>query len=357
MGPISAERFDAQLLTRREARSAQDVVGRLLAVQAQDPRGARLAVRSRSVGLLASGVDRALSTDRSLVIGWLNRWTLHLVLAEDYWWLHALTTPQTLPSSARRLAQEGVDAAAAERALDTLRRALVHGPLSRAEIGARLASADVPTAGQAVAHLLRLAAAEGILVRGPVAGGPTGDFEQHYVLAQDWLGGPGKIDRDVSLARLAERYLAGHGPAAERDLARWAGIPLGSARAGLRAIAGALADRDDGLAALAGRSVEQTLPPPRLLGAFDPLLLGWRSRADVLGPHEAAVVSGGVFRAFALVDGRAAGLWGLCGTGVRITPFGPLEPGPRAALQAEEADVERFLGATVADRDRIVPTP
>ncbi len=88
------ERFAAQLLTGEPARTPEAVTGRLLAVQAQDPRGARLAIRPRSAGLTAADVDRALTADRSLLITWLNRGTLHLVRAEDYWWLHPLLTPR-----------------------------------------------------------------------------------------------------------------------------------------------------------------------------------------------------------------------------------------------------------------------
>ena len=73
-----------------------------------DHAGARLAVRARTSGLLATDVNHALTADRSVVVSWLNRGTLHLVLAEDYWWLHQLTTPQLATGNARRLAQEGV---------------------------------------------------------------------------------------------------------------------------------------------------------------------------------------------------------------------------------------------------------
>ena len=48
----------------------------LLAVQAQDPRGARLAIRARTTGLTAADIDRR-STTAALVISWLNRGTLH----------------------------------------------------------------------------------------------------------------------------------------------------------------------------------------------------------------------------------------------------------------------------------------
>ena len=67
-----AERCRAQLLSGRPVGSPEDVAQRLLAGQAQDPRGARLAVRARTVGLLATDVDRALTQDRSLVVDWLT---------------------------------------------------------------------------------------------------------------------------------------------------------------------------------------------------------------------------------------------------------------------------------------------
>src|ERR1700723_3409036 len=118
------ERVSAQLLTGPPARSAAAVTGRLLAVQAQDPRGARLAIRVRSAGLTAADVDRALTADRSLLITWLNRGTLHLVRSADYWWLHQLTTPPLLTGNARRLSQEGVSPAAADRGVQAIERAL-----------------------------------------------------------------------------------------------------------------------------------------------------------------------------------------------------------------------------------------
>jgi hypothetical protein len=244
MTPLAA-RLTAQLLAGEPAGDAVAVAERLLAVQAQDPRGARLAVRARTLGsgTSASDVDRALTEDRSLVISWLNRGTLHLVRRQDWPWLHALTTPP--------------------------------------------------------------------------------------------------------LAELARRYLAGHGPASDRDLARWAGLPLRDARAGLDAIAPQLTQRPDGLVDLVGRAPAASLPPPRLLGAFDPLLLGWTSRAEVLGEHadSGIVTSNGVFRPFALVRGRAVATWRLARGAVALAPFGPLAERDAAALKRDAADVARFLGA------------
>ena len=101
-------RLASQMLAGPPGTSVGGVVGRLLAVQAQDGRGARLSVRSRSTGLEAADVDRALSSERSLVVSWLNRGTLHLVRTEDYWWLHQLTAPRLARRSEARLRQLGV---------------------------------------------------------------------------------------------------------------------------------------------------------------------------------------------------------------------------------------------------------
>ncbi|HEY3977790.1 MAG TPA: winged helix DNA-binding domain-containing protein [Streptosporangiaceae bacterium] len=335
-----AERFAAQLLTGEPARSAEAVTGRLLAVQAQDPRGARLAIRVRSAGLTAADVDRALTQDRSLLITWLNRGTLHLVRSEDYWWLQPLLAPRLAVANARRLAQEGVTPADADKAVAVIEESLAaEGPLTRPQLRDRIAAAGVRTEGQALVHELLLACLRSVAVRGPMAGG------QHaYVLVRDWLGTPPPFDRDAALAELAGRFLAGHGPATDRDLARWAGLPVGDARRGLAAIAGQLAQREDGLVDLAAEPRGAEIPPPRLLGSFDPLLHGWVSREPILGPHRGIVTVNGVFRPFALVDGRAVATWGLAAGAVTMGWLQEVPAAARAALAADEADVRRFLG-------------
>jgi hypothetical protein len=338
---MTAERLTAQLLAGPPARDPVAVAQRLLAIQGQDPRGVRLAVRARSRGLRAADVDRALTAERSLLITWLNRGTLHLVRTEDYPWLHALTAPPLFTGNARRLAQEGVDAGAADRAVAVIEAALEReGPQTRDQLVERLRSAGVPCEGQAAIHLLFRASLLGVAVRGPMVG------RQHaYVLVRDWIGATAPVDRDLALAELARRFLAGHGPAGDRDLARWAGLPLRDVRAGLAAIAPELEERADGLVDLAGRPAAWELPPPRLLGAFDPVLLGWVDRGPILGDHAARVIAGGLFRPFALAEGRAVGVWSWSRGEVALTPFGRLSRELRAGLEADAADVQRFLGA------------
>ncbi len=301
------------------------------------------------------------------MISWLNRGTLHLVRSEDYWPLHRLTTPQLEAGCARRLGQEGITPAEADRAAGLIERFLTSdGPLTRAQLAGRLQAAGVRTQGQALVFLLFLTSLRGISVRGPMIG------KQHaHVLARDWLGAPPAApDRDAGLGWLARRYLAGHAPATDRDLAKWAGLTLRDARRALRHIAAELVEGEDGLLRLApaagrpgpaggaGSAGDQgaaggpgpaggrdragpgpgpALPPPRLLGVFDPLLHGWQSRAAVLGRHEPDIVRGGMFGSFALAGGRAVGTWGLAGEQVSLTLLERVSPESRRALEADAA--------------------
>jgi len=353
MGPraLRRRRAAAQLLHPRTARPAADVVRALLAVQAQDLRAARLALRARSAHLSAAAVDAALTSERSLVVAWLARGTLHLVAAEDHGWLLGLTAPAQEAGARRRLTQLGVTLDQAERAVRVIEGALAAaGPQTRAELAGALENAGLPTQGQILPHLLAAAARRGLTVLGPV----RDDGTQAFALTRDWLGAAARLPlagerRHTALAELARRWLAAHGPATAADLAAWSGLPLRDARAGLaaidaRGVAGELVDLRD-------RPPAPRHIAPRLLGAFDPYLLGWKDRSFAVAPEHAASVhpGGGVLRAVATDDGVVVGTWTLRrrpgGAAVRLEPFAaPPPPALARALDADAADVARFEG-------------
>ena len=240
---IRRQRAAVQLLHRPPGYGAVDVVRTLLAVQAQDLRAAKLALRARGELFNAADVDAELSDRRTLVRGWLGRGTLHIVAREDYWWLLALTARARYTMNLRRLREEGVSQDDAERALKIIESALAgEGPLSRAALAARIAKEGIRTEGQATAHLVLFATLRAVSMLGPVRHG-----NQLFVLARDWLGEPEPPDRDAALAELARRYLTAHGPASAQDLAAWIGLPLRDARAGLEAIASEVVEVGDDL--------------------------------------------------------------------------------------------------------------
>jgi hypothetical protein len=338
--PLLAARLAAQLLSGPPALGVVEATRHLLAVQGQDPRAARLALRARTACGHVSAVDHALTAERSLIITSVNRGTLHLIAAEDEPLLHALTTPQLLSNSDRRLRQEGVSEAAARRGITAIVKALGDdGPMTRAQLRAVLERAQVPTARQAMVHVLFRATLDGLIIRGPMIG-----REHAFALVADWLGERPKIDRDRALAELARRYLAGHGPAGDRDLAKWAQLPLRDARAGLQAIASELDYRADGLVDLP-RNDLVPLPPPRLLGPFDPLLLGWCSRGLVLDDPQEVVTTNGIIKAIALIDGRAAGTWTMPRGHVELRLWGQPSRATTEGLRYEASAVEAYLAA------------
>lgn len=343
-------RASAQLLHRPgRSRSVADLVRRMLAVQAQDSIAAKLALRARARGLTAAGVDAAIA-DRTVVRAWGPRGTLHLICADDLDWLVPLVGPPRVAGSLRRLAQLGVPGTAAAL-VDAVVGALAgQGPLTKAELGDRLAAAGVPARGQGIVHLAALGAFHGRVLLGPDrAGKPT------YVHAADWLGREIAMERDAgrALAELARRYLGARGPAEPSDLAAWSGLPLRDARAGWAAIGAELVESEYGgraLYRLRRRAPGRTAAAAgtvRLLPAFDEYLLGWRTRDLAVRPEHAGAVhpGGGIIQPTVVSAGWVVGTWRLPGGTPTVTLFDvpPVAP-DSGALAVDSDDVVRFLG-------------
>ena len=342
---IATSRLSAQLLGLEQSSSVEGVVHRLLAIQAQDDRAFRLAVRARSSGLGIAAIDDALSSSRTLVVSWLCRGTLHLVGADDYWWLHQITAVRRLTGNATRLRQLGVSEKQTEAAVRAILGEVALRPSTRKELAAVLEDAGLPVAGQALIHLLNAASLRAHLVRGPMRG-----REHCFVDAERWLERPpAALGRGELLARLAGRYLRGHGPASAQDLAAFCGITLGDARRGLDAIAADTLDLGNGIVRLRSQALTDVPPPPRLLGMFDPVLHGWADRSFVLGAYPGVVTSNGMFRATALVAGRVVGTWSIPSGVVTLQTPRPLTRRVRDELGRQAHDVLRFLGLAPAD--------
>lgn len=348
-------RMRSQRLSGRRPSSVHDAVRGVGALQAQDTSAARLAVRCRTEGLDARAVTRACNDERSVVRTWAMRGTLHMVAAEDAGWLVGLLGPIFAAAGRRRRLQLGLDDETCARALAALRDSLAsRGPLSRAEVvrEVRVRGVPVDAEGQAPAHLVAYAAMRGLICRGP----DRERDEPTYVLLDDWVGGRLGREPDASLAELARRYLSGHGPAGPGDFASWAGVGAALARRGFQLIAGELrevqvAGETAWMPADGRGPAHLTAPRPcvRLLGAFDAYLLGYRRRDLALAPafQRRIQAGGGWIHPAVVVDGRVVGTWRLQRRGqelaVRVESFERLSAGTHSGLEAEAADVGRFL--------------
>jgi Winged helix DNA-binding domain len=98
-------------------------------------------------------------------------------------------------------------------------------------------------------------------------------------------------------------------------------------------------------------AAERWLGP--LLPSFDPWLLGWRGRGHAVRARHARAVlpGGGILKPVLAVDGRVLGLWSTRRRASRLelalAPFGRLPRAVREGVEAEAADLGRFLGTRV----------
>jgi hypothetical protein len=296
-----------------------------------------LSVRARLPGATAERVEQARVERRSVVRTWCVRGTLHLVAAEDLTWLLPALAPVFVRGNARRRAQLGLDDDRYARALVHLRRALSDGPLTRAHIRERLREADTPIEGQAAPHLLGRAALEGVVCLGPDEDGhPT------YVLLDDWLGRLKLLPRDAAVAQLVARYVKAYGPAVTpNDCAAWSGLPMADIRAAWKSPA------PEQIVSTGRHTQASGAHAVKLLPAFDTYLLGYASREAVLPPAYARRIhpGGGVIRPSVLLDGRVVGTWSLSRPkrAIQVVEFETLPSDARPSLEAELADVRRFL--------------
>jgi Winged helix DNA-binding domain len=332
---------------------AETVVAHLVGVQAQLLGSAGLALAARTNGLTEGAVTAARMEERSIVLTWAMRGTLHLFTADDFDRFVPLVTEPHVGRSLRRLREEGVPPGDAERACDLIERMLSRdGPLTRAEIVARLRRRRIRTDGQAIAHLVWLAAAQRGVCFGPDRGG-----ERTFVLARDWIGAPKpRTDHEDALRELALRYVRSHAPATADDFSAWSGLRLRDARRAWAAMAPYATHVRTPFGVMTSpraRLAEAPAGVMRLVPDLDEYLLGWRDRGFAVPPeHRRDVNAGGGFvRPTVLRDGTAIATWRIERTPSRavldVRSFNRPTAATRRAVLAEANRLKAFLQRSV----------
>ena len=325
----------------------------IAAVQAQDTFAESLAVRVRIEGVTASDVEETRAEERSVVRTWAMRGTLHLLPSEDVRWILRLIGPTMVRKFRRRREELGLTPEVYGRAVEVMREALgEYGALTRRQIAGQWAEHGLPSEGQGVPHLLCRASLEGVICFGPTVGG-----QATHVLPDSWLGdGSDVADPGAELAR---RYVSAYAPTTPEDYGAWSGLPVKEVRSAFESIEDEMLKVDvEGTpmwmpcthGGILDEAMSDESPAIKMLGAFDPYLLGYRTRDLGVGPELLKRVhpGGGIIRPIILVDGRAVATWARKRSGRKLTitvsPFESLSDEVRAGIDGEVEDIGRFLG-------------
>ena len=321
-----------QLLLERKALPLPRAVEQMGCVQAQYAPSTYLGLWSRVAGLRREAVTRALER-RSLVQGTLMRNTIHIVSRRDYW-------PLVVAIRSERMAWsrsvQGTEERDVRRAAERLRRFLADGPRGQMEI------ADAGLWAPGVGIWLDL-------VRVP----PSGTWERRradlYGLAEDWVGPQPELAVVDARRHLVRRYLGAFGPAARKNIAKWAGVRVGELVEALDGLelrrfrdehGGELLDLPQAPLPPGG-----TPAPVRFLPTWDATLLVHARRTGILAEEHRKrifhVRNPQSERTF-LVDGRVAGAWRHEGGRVALEPFSRLPRGARDQLEEEAERLAAF---------------
>ena len=346
---IARWRLRTQHLVEPRLPTATDVVGSLLAVQAENPGQSAWAVAVRTAEPDPADLASALADGR-VVRTHVMRPTWHYVTADDLPWLLELTAPRIRPTFREQLRTlHGLDDGRVERLGGLVYDALAGGRhLTRPQLADELAAAGHQLTGQALMHLLGELELQGLLCSGaPVEG------VHSYALLAERVPSPRRLDREQALAELALRYATGHGPVTTDDLAYWATLTLTDARAGLAAVADRLECFDhDGRTFWHAPGEEPPAAPQRpvahLLQVLDETYRGYQDSRWVIDaagvvPRVRATAIG-----MALVDGQLVAAMKRTVTARRVTfelrPHASWSPGMLGHVEEAAAAYGAFLG-------------
>ena len=319
VGPVASlrrERLRSHRLSA-PASTIAEAAAHMLATQAQEFWGGRLALAARTRGApTLSEVDAAF--DRGEIVrSWTIRGTIHIIPARDLAWVLSVTGQRQLDKAAGVHRREGIDAAEVVRAERTVRAALRGGNgLARKDLFAVLESGGISTAGQRGYHLLYALATRLVLCQGPVVARTNGPSrEQLWVLFDEWIADA--ASPADPLAEYFVRYIASHGPAGARDFAWWSGLPLGMSRAAAEAASDRLQIVDDDPESqyvVAGSALRRSAAAPDVvaLPPFEEYYLSYVDRTVPCAPEFLRAIGpgmNGVVRPILVARGEIVGVW------------------------------------------------
>ncbi|TDD43834.1 winged helix DNA-binding domain-containing protein [Nonomuraea terrae] len=331
-----------QFLLERADLAALEVIGHLVAMQAQEPNWPYVGLWSRIRHFTHADLTTLLAEGRVVRSGFL-RSTMHLVAADDFRRLRPVLQPvlnRTADSAHFRRDNAGLDP---ETLVAEGRALLQTGPLPRRDLARHLATLHPGRDSRILAGEIEL--------RTPLIHDPATASWGGWGTRSSVTVSAAAVDalHPAALRELIRRYLAAFGPATVADVQAWCGLTrldqiISEMGADLCHYTGPdgqrLLDLPD-----APLPDPDTPAPVRLLPAYDNALLGHADRGRIIADADRKHVAPGQARVLptVLIDGYVRGTWSFTAGKVRLTPFRPLSAAEQQAVDHEISQVLPFL--------------
>jgi hypothetical protein len=327
----------------------------MTAVQAQDFPAAKWALGRRVPGSRDAAIQAAFDEGRLLRTHML-RPTWHFVAPSDIRWIQQLTSPHVKRITASYLRKLELDAELVGRSFGVILQAIQgKGPLTKLAVHTTLSEHGIELDLHRLGFVIMEAELDAIICSGPMQG------KQHsYALLDNRVSNEVALTGDEALAELTRRFFESHGPATDREYARWSGFTLTSARRGLEMVKGSLTSVEiDGKVHWFGNPapVVDVLPDAAyLLHEYDECYLTYPTVNFPDLPHASASAQweDAFFRPI-IINGIRAGTWRRSiarkQVNVEASPFARLS---RKQMDLLEAEIERF-GAFLEMPAKLIP--
>jgi hypothetical protein len=307
---VSNIREAGQRISLTEFNTAPEIVGWMGAIQAQDYSMAKWAVGCRLTDSSDEKVEASFDNGE-IIRTHVMRPTLHLISANDIYWMTELTAPRIKPGLKSWNKKFELTDSILKRCNHLIEKKLLNGlSLTRGEISEEFNKEKIKTDENRLYHILVCAELDGIICSGPRKNG-----KHTYALLRERVPYRNVYTRGESLAELAKRYFTSHGPATLLDFVWWSGLSVKEAGVALESVKSMLISEivdfkkywftgSSPKSNSMGRSVH-------LLAAFDEFLISYKDRSAAISTsdNKKAVSTNGIFYPVIIENGQVIGVW------------------------------------------------
>ncbi len=334
----------SHLSERAPAKRLVEVVRDVCGIHAQVTGSAELQLAARVGGITQADVRDALWDRRVLAKTWTLRGTLHIHPADE---LALWTAARRAVVGEEDYAADGVENV--DEVVAAIGEALRGRRLLREELADAVAERVGPGPRAKLAsgwgYYLGDAAIADVLCFGP----PQGQ-KVTFVRTDEWLGPQQVWEPGEALREIARRYAEAYGPVTHRQFREWFTS---------RHLTPAAARELFGSIDVPEPEPVQPRPSVRLLPEYDPYVMGFREREQLVPPevreqvkaHGKGRYEGPAGTPFLVIDGLCAGIWSRKKTGKRVelnvSSARKLTRAEQAGAEAEAERIGAFLGLQV----------